>query len=437
MRRWFSGIVLASMLAFWLVGVAGAAGSAASNRVYVLHVDESQEIDPSMAQITERVFSAAEADPRAVAVALVINTPGGLVTSALDMKQRILKSKLHTVALVTDKALSAGALIATAAEKLYMEPGSVIGAAEPRLQGTTQPADYKTLSAVAGEFASTAQARGRNPAIAVAMVDKRTPIPGQQGELLTMSFEDAIAKRYADGQAGGLDQALELAGIKDYEKVETTLSTSDHLGRILTRPWVATLLLVVGVIAIGLEFIKPGVTLPGLIGILSLGLFFLGNVLAGTAGWVEIVLALLGVLLLIIEAFIPGFGVFGLGGIGAIAASIFLAVPTTQLAVRYLTWMSVAFVVALFFMVRAISERGLGKALTLSRDERGFVPARADLSGYVGREGKALTTLRPAGTAQFGDDRADVVTEGEFVTAGTPVKVMRVDGARITVRSIG
>jgi len=434
MRRWLSGAVLAAMLALWLAGVAGAA---APNRVYVVHIDESQEIDPSLAQITERIFGSAEADPQAVAVALIINTPGGLVNSALDMKQRILKSRLRTVALVTDKALSAGALIATAAEKLYMEPGSVIGAAEPRLKGTTQPADYKTLSAVAGEFASTAQARGRDPAIAVAMVDKRTPIPGQQGELLTMSYENAIAKKYADGKAGSLDEALGLAGIRNYELVETPLSASDRLGRILTTPWVATLLLVVGVIAIGIEFIKPGVALPGLIGVVSLSLFFLGNVVIGTAGWAEVALALLGMLLLIIEAFIPGFGVFGVGGLVAIAASIFMAVPTTQLAMTYLAWTSVAFVVALFFMVRAISERGLGKALTLSHDERGFVPARADLTGYIGREGKALTTLRPSGTAQFGSDRLDVVTEGEFVTAGTPVKVLRVDGARITVRSIG
>jgi membrane-bound serine protease (ClpP class) len=160
-------------------------------------------------------------------------------------------------------------------------------------------------------------------------------------------------------------------------------------------------------------------------------------VLMGTAGWLELGLAFLGIVLLLVEAFVPGFGVFGFGGIGCMVASIFLAVPTPELATQYLMWTAVAFTFTLFAILRALSRRGLGKALTLKQHHAPtYVPARADLSAMVGREGVALTTLRPAGTAQFGNDKVDVVTEGEFLKAGTPIKVMRVDGARVLVRSL-
>ncbi|MDB4894035.1 MAG: hypothetical protein JWN15_297 [Firmicutes bacterium] len=433
MRRLIAGgvLFLMALLAFLPV-MAGAAGA---QNVYVLHIDAWQEIDPGLAQITKRAFDEAERDPNAAAVAIVIDTPGGLVTSAFEMKERIIGSRLKTVAFVQGGAISAGALVASAAEKLYMKPGSTIGAAEPRLSGSTAPADYKTLSVVVGYFRSTAEFRGRDANLAQAMVDRNAKSPGQKGELLVLTADEAVAKQYANGQATDLDAALKQAGITGYKLVDVQPTFSEQAGRFLTLPWVAVLLLVIGVVAIGLEFMKPGLTLPGTLGVICLGLFFLGNVLVGTAGWLELSLMLIGIVLLIIEAFIPGFGVFGAGGILAVAASIFLAVPSRQLAISYLMYTALAGIVALFGFVRGISRRGLGKALTLENDSRGFVPARADLSGLLGQEGEAVTVLRPAGMARFGDRKVDVVTEGEYLTAGSLIKVIRVDGTRVIVRS--
>lgn len=432
MRRTFS---LLFVTLFVLLAVLPFTVKAAGKRVYVLHVDEGQTIDPGLAQITKRVFTEAAQDPAAVAVAIIIDTPGGLVQSAQEMKKAILDSRLKTVAYVPGNAWSAGALIATAAEQIYMHPGTSIGAAEPRYQGSTET-DHKAVSAFSAEFRSAAEARGRDPRIAQAMVDKNIKIPGQESELLTLTWNEAVKLRYADGEAQSLEDALAKAGIMDYELVDMAPKLSEQVGRFLTQPWVAILLLVVGVIAIGVEFIKPGVTLPGMIGVLCLGLFFAGNMLVGTADWTSLALALIGVVLLVIEAFVPGFGVFGVSGAIAMAASIFLAAPTTDLALMYLMWAALAFMVALFVIVRAVSRRGLGKALTLEKDAKGWVSPRADLAEMVGQEGKALTVLRPAGTAQFGAEKVDVVTEGEFVVAGTPVRVIRVEGTRVVVRSL-
>jgi membrane-bound serine protease (ClpP class) len=434
-RRFLAGTLLAMMaLLMLLPGTALAAGKP---KVYVVHIDNWQEINAAMTQYTRRIFEQAEADPGAAAVAVVLDTPGGYVDQALAIKDILLNSKRTTIAYVEGGAISAGALIATAAEKLYMHPGSTVGAAEPRDAATNKPADYKALSVVAGTFESTALARGRDPQIARAMVDKATPIPGQKGELLTLTYKEAVEKRYATGEAPSLEEAIKLAGIGEFDLVDPRPTFSEQAGRFLTEPLVATLLLVVGVIAIGIEFIKPGVTLPGLIGVVCLGLFFLGNTLVGTANWVELALALLGILLLIIEAFIPGFGVFGVGGILSMGAAIFFAVPSHELAWQYLMWTALSFLVALAGIIRAIGKRGLGKALTLHDSARGWTAPRTEHNALVGQVGRSLTVLRPAGTAEFGEKKLDVVSESEFIPAGTVVKIIRVDGTRVVVRALG
>ncbi|HYF93717.1 MAG TPA: NfeD family protein [Symbiobacteriaceae bacterium] len=438
MRRIFSWLVLAMFTALAALPLLPDRAAAAGSTVYVIHIDNQQIIDQGLVQVVRRGFEQAAADPSTAAVAIVLDTPGGYTNAAVKIKEIILNSRLRSVAYVTNMAASSGALIATASERLYMHPASTIGSAEVRYAGTNEPADYKTTSEWIGQFRSTAEARGRNPDVAQAMVDRTAKLPDQKGELLSLTYKEAVDMGYANGVANTLSEALEKAGVPGQPQFMDVVPTmSDQVGRFLTTPWVAILLLVVGVIAIGVEFMKPGVTVPGLIGVISLTLFFLGNVLVGTAGWLEVGLAFLGVILLLIEAFIPGFGVFGFGGVISMAASIFLSVDSPQRAVSYLMWTAVAFSVALFAILRALSRRGLGRLLTLQRHhEKSYVPERADLSKLVGKEGKALTTLRPAGGAVFGTVRVDVVTEGEYISAGTPVKVIRVDGARVLVRSL-
>ncbi|MDF2626625.1 MAG: hypothetical protein K0R39_456 [Symbiobacteriaceae bacterium] len=439
MRRSLSWLVLALFATLAFLPLVPGSARAAGPTVYVIPIEHQQIIDQGVAQLVERAFMLAAQDPSTVAVAIKLDTPGGYTNAAIRIKETLLNSKLRSVTFVTNMAASSGALIATASEKLYMQGGSTIGSAEVRLAGTDQPADYKTMSEWVAQFRSAAEARGRNPDLAQAMVDKNRKAPNQVSELLSLTSDQAAESGYANGIAKDLLEALSKAGIAENPQlivVEPTLS--EQVGRFLTLPSVAVLLLVVGVIAIGIEFIKPGVTVPGLVGIVSLALFFMGNMLVGTADWLEVGLAFLGILLMVIEAFIPGFGVFGVGGLISVVASIFLSVDSPKLATNYLMWTSIAFMFTLFALVRGLSKRGLGKALTLRQrhDEKSYVPERADLSGLVGKEGRALSTLRPAGTAQFGTQRIDVVTEGEFIASGTTVKVIRVDGARVLVRSV-
>ncbi|HLO04286.1 MAG TPA: NfeD family protein [Symbiobacteriaceae bacterium] len=430
MRKRLARLTLV-LLALFLVLIPPAA--AGVSHVYVLNLNHFQEVDQTMAIQVERAVKTAESD--GAALVIVLDTPGGLVSSAFAIKDTLLKAKVPTIAWVEGNALSAGALIATSAEKLYMAKGATIGAAEPRPEGSTVKADYKVVDAVVANFRSAAQARGRDAAIAAAMVDTNARLSWQQGKLLLLTDTEAVEHHYADGQAQSIADALDLAGIKGYTLQTIQPVSSDTVGRVLTTPWVAILLLVVGVIAIGLEFAKPGLTLPGVVGVTALGLFFAGNFLIGTAGWVEVALAVIGAILLVVEMFIPGFGVFGFSGLGALALSIFMSVPDPRNAVAYMLWTALAGTGAFVLIARRFSKQGLGKWLTLEQTAQGWEKARPDLGALVGQSGEALTALRPAGTAQFGEQRVEVLTEGEFVSAGTPVRVLRVQGARVVVRS--
>lgn len=400
--------------------------AAAAERVVVVEVKD--EIDLGLAGIVRSALRQAEAEGGALA--LVVDTPGGRVDAAVQIRDALLKARVPTIAFVEGRAVSAGALITMAAEKVYMARGSQIGDAEPI------PYSDKAVAYVVGEFEAAAQHRGRDPKVAAAMVDKG--LNKETGKPLTLTWTKAQAAGISDGEAKSLDEALAMANLPR-SVVRYEPSVSERAARFLTRPVVAGLLLIIGVVAAAVEFAKPGVTLPGLVAIVSLGAFFSSHYLIGSAGWLQIGLVLLGLLLMVIEIFVPGFGIFGVGGILAVLAGVFLAAPTEQLAAWYAATTLLGVTAMGGVLVYRFGQHGLGSWLTLStrlETPKGYVPARSALEALKGARGVALTPLRPAGTAEFGDRRVDVVTEGEFVGARSPVAVIAVDGTRVVVREV-
>ncbi|MGS0757076.1 SDH family Clp fold serine proteinase, partial [Roseateles sp. GG27B] len=130
--------------------------------VYVLAIEGT--VDLGMAPYVERVLKEAS-QAKAAAVILEIETFGGRVDAAVQIRDALLASTVPTVAFVNKRAISAGALIALSAQTLMMSTGSTLGAAAPVLMGTdgaeTKPASEKTLSYVRKEFRATAEARQR------------------------------------------------------------------------------------------------------------------------------------------------------------------------------------------------------------------------------------------------------------------------------------
>lgn len=154
--------------------------------------------------------------------------------------------------------------------------------------------------------------------------------------------------------------------------------------------------------------------------------------------WIAVLALLLGIIALIVEIFVlPGFGVAGVAGIILVGWGIFLmAVDVTQ-ATMALVWALAITVVFILAGVKLFNKLNLWQRLTLDakqKNEQGYVAPREGLAQYIGKTGIALTPLRPSGTAEISGERLDVVTEGDYISPGAAVKVVRVEGTRVVVK---
>ena len=159
----------------------------------------------------------------------------------------------------------------------------------------------------------------------------------------------------------------------------------------------------------------------------------------GIAGWTPVLLLFAGLLLLAVDVFvIPGFGWTGLLGLLGLIGAVVLAVADQPMDAAVVFAIIIASLTLIGLAVWAVASRmRAGHPLLggmLRRDE-GYVASlpRPELEGL---DGIALTDLRPAGTAQFGDERLDVVSEAGWITAGSIVRVLRSEGYRHVVRHV-
>ena len=439
-----------------LVGLALLAASAFSRaqdkRPVVVVAPIEGIIDLGLAPFVQRVLDEAT-QAGAVAVVLDINTFGGRVDAAVQIRDALLNSKVRTIAFINKRAISAGALIALACEKIVMAEGGTIGAATPVQIGQpgekAEPVGEKTVSYVRKEFRATAESRKRPPLIAEAMVDADVEIPGliEKGKLLTLTTEEALQHKFVDLRANTLESALQQLGIVSPEIRRASPNWAENLVRFLTNPVISGLLMTIAMVGIIVELRTPGFGVPGGLGITSLALFFWGHWLVQLAGWEEVLIGVAGILLLLLEVLvIPGFGVAGLLGIAAIAAALVLSLvgpgftTTFMLAAagRVVLSMLAALVISLI-LLRFLPRLPFGRRLILHRGldaVEGWASAPESDAKWLGKTGLASSPLRPAGIADIDGTRVDVVSDGEHIDAGEMIRVTRVDGNRVVVRHI-
>jgi membrane-bound serine protease (ClpP class) len=379
-------------------------------------------------------------DKGAVAVIFDIDTFGGYLDSAIAIADLISKSPLPTYCYVNSKALSAGSLIALAGETLLMSPSATIGAAEPRL--LNQTADTKVVSMWAGELRSAAERRGRDGQLAAAFADADIEIEGlsERGKLVTLTAAQSLEYGLADGVCNSRDALIEEYGLPA-SVVDTEKRFQEKTGGWLSNPWISLILLTLGIAGIVIEIATAGsFGLFGAVGLLSFSLYFVGHFWAGNIGMGAILLFLVGLILLVLEIFvIPGFGFTGIAGILAVLTSLVLASPNFNQAVLTLGGALLAAIVIIVITLKNKKTRRVWGKLILSHKleaKEGYSSHDDSLAAYVGKRGKALTTLRPAGTADIGGKRLDVVTSGEFIEAGSSLEVILVEGTRMVVREL-
>lgn len=317
-------LILAASVAWMVSPAAAQTPPADTGAVYVVPITGT--IDLGLAPYLSRVLAEAEGNG-AAAVLLQIDTPGGRLDAVLQMRDALLDSGVPTIAFVDRTAFSAGALIAIACEEIYMAPGAVMGAATP-VDAAGETATEKVVSAVRTTFKATAEARGRDPLVAEAMVDPDVAIDGlvTRGHLLTLTTSEATAWGYSDGVAANRAEVLAAAGLANAPLIETEPSLAERLVRFITDPAIASLLIIVGVLVLIADLFVEGFGLGGVAGLGLLALFFWGHFLAGLTGWEDLALVVIGLVLIAIEIIVvPGFGVPGVLGLAAVLGGLFLA----------------------------------------------------------------------------------------------------------------
>ncbi len=404
-----------------------------TDEVYLIYIKGT--IDLGLSSYVQRALEEAILN-KAKAVILEVDTFGGRVDAAIQIRDKIINLNIPSVAYIKNRAWSAGALIALSAKYILMDKSASIGAAEPR------PADEKTISALRAEFASTALSRERPEKIAAAMVDKDIEIENviEKDKILTLDAEQAIKLNIADNIVLNNEEVLNFLNLKNAKIVYIYPNWAENVSRFVTNPIVSSLLLSIGFLGLIIEFWTLGWGIAGSIGIISLSLFFGGHIIVGLAGFETIILFVIGLLLLSAEIFfIPGFGLAGIGGVTAIIASIFLTFGNiVQASYSILIALGIS-TIGFFLLIKYIPSTRTWRKFILSTQQKrelGYTVGTKEMKRLTGKEGIAITTLRPSGKAEVNGKKLNVITRGEYVDSNTKIKIISVEGNKIVVEAV-
>ena len=418
-------------------------------------------IDLGLPPFIQRTLEDAESN-EATAVIFDINTFGGRVDAATQIKDAILGADILTIAFINRRAISAGALISLSCEKIYMTGGGLIGAATA-VDMTGKKGSEKVISFMREEMASTAEKRGRSKEIARGMVDeeltfthlviggdsiKVDDIEGRKdGKLISLTTEQALKYKIADGTAENMEALLDSLGYSSVQTIETTENWSEAIVRFLTNPVVASLLTTFGFLGILFELQSPGWGIPGFVGLACLILSLSASYIAQLATMSDMLFVLTGLALILLEVLvIPGFGIAGLGGIGLMIYGLYLLLlPDIPVGEEVLGQAMDGFliglvgaVIGLVLLVKLMIKTKFWEQLTApdtQKKEDGYSNTLG-WESLKGETGIADTDLHPSGWVRVKDQRIFVVSEGEFIEEGKEIKILSVDGNRVLVREL-
>ena len=439
-------IILLSFFVFY----SGNAQTTDKSKVYLLEIKD--EIDPRMNRYIKLAFEEAtnlEVDY----VIIEMDTYGGAVTDANDIVETILDYEKPVFVFIDKNAASAGALISIACDSIYMAKGSSIGAATVVIgDGTAAPDKYQSY--MRSKMRATAEAKGRDPKIAEAMVDQNIQLDSisDLGQVITFSTSEAIKHGFCEGEVKNIEDVLALNNIENYEIIKHKVSTSEKIISLVLNPFVSGILIMVIIGGIYFELQTPGVGFPILAALIAITLYFIPHYLNGLAENWEIIAFFIGILLIALEIFvIPGFGIAGVAGIILTLSSLMLVminndlfdfsfVDEKEIMIALLTT-SLSFVgsfVIMFFggvrFTKSKTFQRLALANTQDREE-GYTTGFGN-KNMTNKEGIAFTILRPSGKVTIDGDIYDAYTRGEFVEKGEKIIVVSEEGTSLKVKKI-
>jgi membrane-bound serine protease (ClpP class) len=466
--RWLPGWL--SLMATTLFAVqTNLTGGVPIGKVYIVPIRE--DIMPPLVYVVRRAVKEAM-EAKADALIFDMNTDGGRVDVTEEIIEIISKFKGPTFTYVNDRAFSAGAFIAVATQKIYMSPQSVIGAAAPIMMSPVgtgvekmpDTVEAKMTSAIRALVRTQAEKNGHNIEVIEAMIDKTKELKigdevlNKEGNILTLTDRQA-AKEYGDppkallssGTVESLEALLTQLGYGSAQRVEVKPTGAEQLGIWINT--IAPLLLVIGIVGLYIEFKTPGFGLPGIVGIVAFAIYFLGGYVAGlsAAGWV--IAFVVGLILVVLELLVfPGTYIAGITGAVLMLVSLVMGMvdvypgtpalptfPQLQLPLR-----DIGMAVAVSFVLALILARFLPKTplyhQLVSQTASGVSSVAAleeQQEARIGQTGVAISPLCPGGKVRFGDELLDVITRGEMVEKGRPVRIIGRSGIDAVVEEVG
>ena len=426
-------------------------GQEADKKVYVFKIDK--DIDPAMNRRVKIAMEEAE-KLKADLILIEMDTYGGAVTDADEIRTRILESKIPVYVFINKDAASAGALISIASDSIYMAPGASIGAATVvnGVDGAAAPDKYQSY--MRSMMRSTAEATGRDPKIAEAMVDEKIEIEGisDAGSVITFSVSEAIQYGFCEGEYNSLQEILNAKGFNNAEVTTYEEDTIDQIIAFFLSPAISGVLILIIIGGIYFELQTPGVGFPLLAAIVATLLYFIPYYLNGLADNWEILVFFIGVILLAVELFvIPGFGIFGVSGIVMILGGLVLGmlpnqdfnfdfVPASQLFGALLTVIlaALASVGLVFWLTPKVNEWGAFKNITLATTQdraQGYTSSfySEELNGKIGT---VRSRLRPSGKVEIEGEIYDAYSRGEFLEQGEKIRVISTEGTSLRVKKL-
>lgn len=418
--------------------------------VFLMKLDA--DIDPRTNRYTELALEEA-VSKQADYVIIEMDTYGGALNDADDIRTRVLEFEKPIYVYINKDAASAGALISIACDSIYMAKGASIGAATVVTQdGAAAPDKYQSY--MRSIMRSTAEANGRDPKIAEAMVDQDVEVDSisTEGKVITFSTSEAIKHGFCEAQVSGIGEIMSRSGVEHYETYEYELSSSDKIIDIFINPFVSGILILIILGGIYFELQTPGVGFPILASVIALILYFTPYYLNGLAENWEIIIFFLGVVLLALEIFvIPGFGVAGVSGITMMVTSLILVmlnndyfdfsfVPTGNLTTAVLvTFLGLigSFIIMFIGGVR-LTESGAFKkiALETTLDKASGYTSNFKKDSLLGKTGVAYTILRPSGKVEIENEIYDAYTRGSYIEQGTKIEVIGEEGTSLKVKEL-
>ena len=418
-------------------------------KVYYFAIDDM--IAKPAQRLTELAVREAE-NKQADILFLHLNTFGGELEAAESIRTLLLDAPMPVFVFINKNAASAGALISIACDSIYMATGASIGAASVVNQtGEIMPDKFQSY--MRSLMRSTAIATGRDPDIAQAMVDPDIEIKGisEKGKVLTLTTSEAIKLGFCEGEANSKEEVMALAGINDYYFIEQAHGIIEKIILFLLNPLVAGILIMIMIGGIYFELQTPGVGFPLIAALTAAALYFAPHYLHGLAEHWEILLFVLGVGLVLVEIFVlPGFGVAGISGILLILAGLVLSmtpnfgfdftfVPPTTLIKKIAIVVGFScggFFISIWLGMRLINTNSRLGSIALKTElgkDTGFISQDLSMNELVGKVGRAVTFLRPAGKVEIEDDIYDAVSEFGVIEKDTEVKVVRFENSQLVV----